>query len=78
MSDDAQSLRALGRAIREVREQRGLSAAELAAASGLTPHGLGQLEAGLLDPTYDTLCTLAEALGVRPAALIERTEGQRS
>lgn len=67
-------LRSLGEAVRQLRERRGLSAAELAAALGVEGCYVQMLEAGGRDPDYELLLALARALGVRPAALIGRAE----
>lgn len=64
----------LGRAIRAMREQRGLAAHELASASGIDRGRIDALEAGLLDPTYEMLLALAHALGVQPSALVITAE----
>ncbi|HZL48334.1 MAG TPA: helix-turn-helix domain-containing protein [Solirubrobacteraceae bacterium] len=55
----------LGRAFREIREQRGLSAGELATATGVNRLRIVSLEEGRLDPDYELLLGLAEGLGVR-------------
>jgi len=67
-------LRLLGRAIRETREQQGVSAKELAEAAGVTCAQLAAIEAGRLDPGYRRLRRLATGLGVRPIALLLRVE----
>jgi transcriptional regulator with XRE-family HTH domain len=64
----------LGDAIREIRAQRGLSAGELAGATGVTPARLAALEEGRLDPDLDLLVALAESLGGTPAMLVLRAE----
>jgi transcriptional regulator with XRE-family HTH domain len=61
-----------------MREQRGLSTPELAAAGGMLPRRLQALEAGRLDPAYELVFALADALGVRPSVLITRAEGIRA
>lgn len=72
-----QELVLLGQAIRQVREQRGLSTGELAASLGIERERLDALEAGRLDPAYDLLLALAEGLGVRPSAFVIRAEELR-
>jgi transcriptional regulator with XRE-family HTH domain len=72
--DDEQELVLLGRAIRQLREQRGVSASELAAASGFERQQISAVEAGRLDPTYDLLIALADGLGVALSALVRRAE----
>jgi transcriptional regulator with XRE-family HTH domain len=53
-----------------MREQRGISADELADATGMHRRGIDALEAGHLDPTYELLLALADGLGVEPSALV--------
>jgi transcriptional regulator with XRE-family HTH domain len=69
-----QDLVILGKAIRAVREQHGLSAEELATASGVSPARIAALESGEIDPDYELLLTLAERIGVRPSAFILQAE----
>jgi transcriptional regulator with XRE-family HTH domain len=64
----------LGQAIGQLREERGLSKAELAAATGSEQTRIQALEAGQLDPDYELLLALAEALGIRPSAFVVRAE----
>jgi len=66
----------LGRAVRELRERRGWSQAQLANAAGMTQPAIARFEAGGTVPTLSVLERLAEALDVvlsvsfapRPAA----------
>jgi XRE family transcriptional regulator, regulator of sulfur utilization len=55
--------------VRALRTARGLSAAELAAASGVGKATLSRVEAGQANPTVETLYALADALGVPFGAL---------
>jgi transcriptional regulator with XRE-family HTH domain len=64
----------LGRAVKLMREQRGMSAEELANASGILRERIGALEAGQLDPTYELLLDIADGLGTRPSALVTLAE----
>jgi transcriptional regulator with XRE-family HTH domain len=66
------NLIALGRTVRHMREESGMSATGLAAAAGIERERLDAIEAGRFDPTYDVLLALAEGLGVEPAALVRR------
>jgi transcriptional regulator with XRE-family HTH domain len=68
------SLRVLGRAVRAAREQRGLSADDLAAITGMARQRVDALEAGRLDPTYELLLTLADGLSVQPSTLVALAE----
>jgi transcriptional regulator with XRE-family HTH domain len=61
---------ALGCTVRAVRQQRGMSVAELAAATGFKRRRLVRIEAGELDPRYDGLIALADGLGVRVPAIM--------
>jgi transcriptional regulator with XRE-family HTH domain len=61
----------LGRSVRELREQRSLSAGLLAARTGSKLQRIHELEAGRVDPDYDELIVLAEkGLGIRLSALV--------
>ena len=60
----------LGRAVRQMREQRGMSADELAGAASIARERVEALETGRLDPTYELLLALAEGLDIQPSALM--------
>ena len=64
----------LGKAFREIREQHGLGAGELATATGVDGVRIAALEEGRLDADYDLLLTLAEGIGVRASAFFLRAE----
>ncbi|HEY5044817.1 MAG TPA: helix-turn-helix transcriptional regulator [Solirubrobacteraceae bacterium] len=64
----------LGRAFREIREQHGLSAGELAGATGVDEARIADLEEGRLDADYDLLLTLAQGIGVSASAFFLRAE----
>ena len=75
-----QELAAFGQAVRELREQRGMSLDALASASRL-PRGrkmssrrIGRIEAGEVDPHYDEMVALAEALDITPGKIIVYAE----
>ncbi len=70
----------LGETVRALREQHGLSVAELSAATDVEEARIVALEEGRLDPDYDMLLTLAEGIGVPDTAFYlgaERAEGSR-
>jgi transcriptional regulator with XRE-family HTH domain len=67
----------LGRAIREARTEREIGVPELAAAAGIEPSVIGDLEEGRLDPTYDLLLAIADSLSVQPSTLVLRAEAMR-
>lgn len=54
----------IGEQVRRRRDQRGMTAAELARRAGLSKATLSSLEAGRANPTIDTLDAVAQALGV--------------
>ncbi len=52
----------IGSRVREIRRDQGLSLRDLAAAAGLTPSFLSQLERGLTEPSISSLRRIAEGL----------------
>ena len=65
---------ALGLAIRQAREDAGLSQAQLAVHAGLAVGTLSRLEAGATDPSWSSVKALADALGVPLAQIAKRAE----
>ena len=63
---------AVGAQIQRRRQQRGMSQAELARRTGLSKATLSQLEAGMGNPTIDTLDTIAVALAIPLTDLLIR------
>jgi transcriptional regulator with XRE-family HTH domain len=66
------ALIALGRSIRDVRDERSMEPDELAAAAGIERERLDAIEAGQSDAPYDVLLALARGLGIEPAVLVSR------
>jgi len=68
----------LGKRIRDLRREAGLTLTDLARATGVSIGTLSQLERGLVSPTLRTLFTVGNALGVAPAWLIDpgKSNGQ--
>ncbi|MEU9345274.1 XRE family transcriptional regulator [Streptomyces sp. NPDC048278] len=64
----------VARNMRLLREQRGLSLAELARQAGLAKQTLSKLEQGTGNPTVDTLFSIAAALGVPVTRLVAERE----
>ncbi|WP_279236993.1 helix-turn-helix domain-containing protein [Heliorestis convoluta] len=52
--------------LRTVREQSGLTQAELAEKAGVSPGLIGQLEQGKVQPSLRTIERISEVLGVTP------------
>ena len=75
-----QELAAFGQAVRQLREQRGMSLDALSAASRLprrrrmSSRRIGRVEAGEVDPHYDEMIALADALGVTVGQLVGDAE----
>jgi transcriptional regulator with XRE-family HTH domain len=63
--------RQLGAVARRVRESRGLTLTDVATTAGISAGMLSRLETGHATPSLETLVTLASALGVRPALLLQ-------
>lgn len=66
--------RAFGKALRGVREARGISQEDLALEAGFDRTFISLLERGLRSPTIRTLVRLAEALKVQPSHIVRRME----
>ena len=69
MNDDP--LHFVGERVRAIRLERGLTARELAEASGLALNTISLIERGKISPTVATLHKLATALGVSLASFVE-------
>jgi transcriptional regulator with XRE-family HTH domain len=67
-------LTGLGEAIRELREQRGVSQERLGLDSGVHRNYIGGIERAERRPTVATAAKLAVTLGIRPSELIARAE----
>jgi transcriptional regulator with XRE-family HTH domain len=63
--------RLVGRNVRRIRLEKGLTQEEFAERSGFSQQYLSSLERGTRNPTVVTLFELASALGVSHVALIE-------
>jgi transcriptional regulator with XRE-family HTH domain len=77
MAPSDQPQPALGKAIRELREKRGLTQEAVAHDAGVTTATLGVIERGLSNPTWATLRRIASALDasmVELARLAEKHE----
>jgi transcriptional regulator with XRE-family HTH domain len=66
--------RRLGKILREVRREAGLSQEELADRAGIHPTYVSQIERGLKSPTMRMLARLAKALGTTPGKIIRLLE----
>jgi transcriptional regulator with XRE-family HTH domain len=65
---------AFGDALKELREERGLSQEGAALACGLDRAHFGKLERGVKVPTLSTVWKITDALETVPSDLLARTE----
>ncbi|HEU5035674.1 MAG TPA: cupin domain-containing protein [Nocardioides sp.] len=65
----------VGPRLRQLREQKGLSARQVAELAGLTPAYLSRLENGRVSPTVATLAKVVEAMGETMATLFAEPPG---
>lgn len=64
MGRPSQAQPALAKAIRELRDKRGLSQEDLAHKAGITTSTLSTIERGRSNPTWGTVKGIAQGLGV--------------
>jgi transcriptional regulator with XRE-family HTH domain len=65
---------ALGRAVRAIREEHGISQVQLAADTGLTQSWISHVERGRRNPSWSNVVRLAEGLAVSAGELVARAE----
>ena len=68
---DYDPLTLFGKRVIELRKQRGWSQERLALESGLARSYVGGIERGQRNIALINICTLAEALGVPPSAMLD-------
>ena len=64
----------LGDTIRHVRREKGLSQEVLSGLAGIARTHLTMIENGTMHPTIETLCKIAQALGLRTSELLSMME----
>lgn len=74
MKRSARPQPAIGAAIRQLREKRGLTQEALATEAGTTLSTLSVIERGLANPTWATVRDIAAALGVSIGELAKLSE----
>jgi transcriptional regulator with XRE-family HTH domain len=67
---------ALGRVIRRLRNDRGISQEGLAAISGIDRTFMGEIERGEANPSFEVLQRIADGLTVRLSELIRQYESE--
>lgn len=65
---------AFGKALRNERDDRGVTQEQLGELSGLHPKYISLMERGLRQPTLTTILQLATALEIEASTLIEQVE----
>ncbi|NLT06630.1 MAG: helix-turn-helix transcriptional regulator [Solirubrobacterales bacterium] len=61
----------LGKAIKAIRTQHGLTQEDLASKAGLHPTYISDIERGARNPSWDVIARLAEGIGVPAARIAE-------
>ena len=64
----------LGRAVRRLRRAQRLTIEDIAFTADVHPTYLSSIERGERNPSWNTLCGLADALGLSVPALVEEAE----
>jgi transcriptional regulator with XRE-family HTH domain len=77
MASSQRPQRALGQAIRKLREKRGLTQEAVAHEAGVTASTYGLIERGQSNPTWATVDDIASALGVSIAELAKQAQTLR-
>lgn len=74
MRKKRQETQALGRAIREVRVERGFTQESFAAHAGMDRSYYGAIERGEFNVTLSTIYKIADGLGVGAGELLDRVQ----
>jgi transcriptional regulator with XRE-family HTH domain len=77
MSESSNPQPALGAAIKTLRSGKKLTQEAVAQGAGVTVAHLSKIERGRTNPTWGTVASIAEALGVSMAQLAKRYEVAR-
>jgi transcriptional regulator with XRE-family HTH domain len=67
-------MRALGRAVRAIRREQGITQERLANDTGLQQTWISHIERGRRNPSWSNVVRLADGLGVSPAKLVQQAE----
>jgi transcriptional regulator with XRE-family HTH domain len=74
MSSSTPDLLALGRAVRAIRDEKGISQVQLAEATGFRQSWLSDVEHGRRNPSWSNVVRLATGLGLSVSALAAKAE----
>lgn len=67
----------VGRRIRMMRRELGITSDELAKRAGVSQSMISQIERGMVSPSLETLWNLANSLNVQIFAFFDQTDGER-
>ncbi len=70
----APDLNSLGKAVRAIRDEQGLSQPQVARASGLQQTWISHIENGRRNPSWSNLGRLADGLGVTVVEIAQRAQ----
>ncbi|HEV8352922.1 MAG TPA: helix-turn-helix transcriptional regulator, partial [bacterium] len=70
MSDGEEGNLDYGRAVRSIREERGMTLEALAEAAGVSASYLSEVERGLKRPSTDVVAKIADAFGMLPSEFL--------
>ena len=76
MPDRASTQKRLGRAIKRIRVERGLTQEQVSAASGLHPTYISDIERGARNPSWEAISRLADGIGVPTAEIAREYDAQ--
>jgi transcriptional regulator with XRE-family HTH domain len=76
MSDGEEGNLDYGRAIRSIRDERGMTLEALAEAAGVSASYLSEVERGLKRPSTDVVAKVADAFGMLPSEFLVFVESQ--
>jgi transcriptional regulator with XRE-family HTH domain len=76
MSDGEEGNLDYGRAIRSIRDERGMTLEALAEAAGVSASYLSEVERGLKRPSTDVVAKIADAFGMLPSEFLVFVESQ--
>jgi transcriptional regulator with XRE-family HTH domain len=76
VADRASTQARLGRAVKQIRVQRGLTQEQVSAASGLHPTYISDIERGARNPSWEAITRLAGGIGVPTADIAQHYDAQ--
>jgi transcriptional regulator with XRE-family HTH domain len=65
---------ALGKAVHDLRKEKGLTQVQVAKRMKVPATFLSDIERGVRNPSWSTILSLSKALGVKPSEIVKRAE----